>query len=633
MLLFIILFIIVIVIAIIVIKNIYDSNVSPSPNPSPGPSPKPIILPQNSTYNISTTSNNFTLQCTLVQEVPAISLSISSNNATVIISLTSFSNIPTNFSIDSNNTNGIWEAYTNNNNIITNAYQGLAKVSAGVLSTNITITLINYPANTSISIDYVNITITGPWVSVGSWIPLNNLAPMIIGQEMLLLTNGTVMCHCATPDQQWALLTPDINGSYANGTWSTLPDMNIGRSLNSSQVLQSGNVYIAGGEYYNSTNPPYAEIFNPFTQIWTVGPSQPSGWNILDSNCILLSNGLVLQNSVYSIPNNSGTLLYDPSTNAYVTGGTRLNQASTDEASWLLLPDNSILIPLLYPVGNSLYLTSQRYIPSQNIWIEDATQTVWLSDPYAGECGSTYMLPNGNAIFFGSQSVTEYYKPSGNTNPGSFSTGPNIINNLGQPDAGGCALVNGKILLALSHAPYSNNAYPSSTSFYEFDYTTNSFYELTLPTSALNTISPMSVTMVQLPTGEVLVTYGHTDLYLYVPHPLYPPLSIGKPIINNISNPNNGVYTITGLMFNGISQGAYYGDDVQSYSNYPIIRVMNSNNVYYLVTSNWNLAGIQQYNIPCSCNFTIPSNVPSGTYNLYVVANGNASDPYPFSIP
>ncbi len=65
----------------------------------------------------------------------------------------------------------------------------------------------------------------------GTWTAVKNLAPLPEGGGMLLLTDGTVMCKTYSvggwpaPDSGWIMLTPDIHGSYTNGTWSVMPHM------------------------------------------------------------------------------------------------------------------------------------------------------------------------------------------------------------------------------------------------------------------------------------------------------------------------------------------------------------------------------------------------------------------------
>src|SRR5208337_1707318 len=89
--------------------------------------------------------------------------------------------------------------------------------------------------------------------AAGNWTPLTNQAPDNI-DNLLLLSDGTVMAASGEPGaggigNAWYRLTPDVNGSYLNGTWSTLAPMNYARLYYSSQVLRDGRVLVAGGEY------------------------------------------------------------------------------------------------------------------------------------------------------------------------------------------------------------------------------------------------------------------------------------------------------------------------------------------------------------------------------------------------
>ena len=64
---------------------------------------------------------------------------------------------------------------------------------------------------------------------------------------MLLLPDGTVMAH-NNGGNAWYRLTPDSQGHYIHGTWTTLTPMHDTRLYFSSDVLIDGRVFIAGGE-------------------------------------------------------------------------------------------------------------------------------------------------------------------------------------------------------------------------------------------------------------------------------------------------------------------------------------------------------------------------------------------------
>lgn len=65
---------------------------------------------------------------------------------------------------------------------------------------------------------------------------------------MVQLTDGTILVQ-AYDGQTWMKLTPDITGSYINGTWSVLASGPVARLYFASQVLPDGRFIDVGGEY------------------------------------------------------------------------------------------------------------------------------------------------------------------------------------------------------------------------------------------------------------------------------------------------------------------------------------------------------------------------------------------------
>src|SRR5580704_6376969 len=111
---------------------------------------------------------------------------------------------------------------------------------------------------------------SAPAQASGTWKPFTNAEPAFFS-NCLLLTDGTAMC--ADGGTNWYKLTPDIHGSYTNGTWTQLAPMNDSRLYYSSQVLPNGNVFVAGGEY--GTGSDAAEIYNPQQNTWTFAATPP----------------------------------------------------------------------------------------------------------------------------------------------------------------------------------------------------------------------------------------------------------------------------------------------------------------------------------------------------------------------
>lgn len=462
----------------------------------------------------------------------------------------------------------------------------------------------------------------GQRLAGGTWTAVTQTAPEGIN-TMLLLSDGTVMT-AGVSENGWYRLTPDSTGSYVNGAWSTLATMNYTRLYFSSDVLTNGRVLVAGAEYGSgSTN---SEIYDPVKNTWTVVPV-PSGLittsgfqdGFWDSISKILPDGNVLVAPVFPATT-GGTVIYNAALNTWSAGPTLFRGDDQDEASWVKLPDNSILT--IDPFG----LNSERYIPSLNQWINDANVPVELYDAYLSELGAAFLLPDGRAFFLGSTGNTAFYTPSGNTNPGTWQAGPAIPNQQGTPDAPAAMMVNGKILCAVTPAPTSGT-YPSPTSFYEFDPVADAFTLVNGPAGSTLAGPSYVMRMLDLPDGTVLFSDSGTQLYVYQPGGS--PLAAGKPAITGISTNAGGTLHLNGTLLNGISEGAAYGDDAQMDSNYPLIRMTNAvtGKVYYARTFNWNSTSMMTGSAVAGTDFVLPTNVPTGVYNLVAVANGISSDP------
>lgn len=133
-----------------------------------------------------------------------------------------------------------------------------------------------------------------------TWVPLATVNPGGHVQIMLQLTDGTILVQ-AYNGKKWTKLTPDIHGSYINGTWSSVGSQIIPREYFASQVLPNGKVWVMGGEYSgpnlqaNWTNT--AEIFDPVTSTWSIAasyPAQPGCPTIKVASADLTSGSAVL---------------------------------------------------------------------------------------------------------------------------------------------------------------------------------------------------------------------------------------------------------------------------------------------------------------------------------------------------
>ena len=460
------------------------------------------------------------------------------------------------------------------------------------------------------------------FAQTGTWTALTHVPTHYNAGVMLLMTDGTVICKNSNGTGNgtgWDKLTP-VNGSYVNGTWSTIASMAKDRLYFSAQVLHDGRVYVCGGEY--GAGGKYGEVYSPATNTWTnTGGAAHVFPNVIsDANSEILYNGNVLQASVDETGVNLN-YIWNPTTNTYVAGPNCLR--IDNEAVWVKLPDSSIIFQDNY--GE----TSERYMPKTNTWINDGTSPVELFDPYGSEAGAGFTLPDGRVFFIGSLPNTAYYTPSGSTTPGTWVAGPVIPGAYGAADAPSAMMPNGKILLSVSPTPTSANHFPSPTKYYEFDYTTNTFTAVGAPGGGTSTANACYIgNMLDLPDGTVLFCNQGDDQY-YVYTPGTGPLAAGKPTINAVNRVNCDTFQVTGTLFNGITEGAAYGDDWQEETNYPIVRLTNATNTYYATVYNWNRIGaVMTGALPDTAIFQLPAGLAAGTYSVTVIANGNPSAPF-----
>jgi hypothetical protein len=463
-------------------------------------------------------------------------------------------------------------------------------------------------------------------VDEGIWTKVTTTAPHANHGVMLLLSDGSVICHSNSGGADgngllWDKLTPDASGSYINGTWTSTAPMLDTRLFFSSQVLKDGRVYVAGGEY--GTGLQKAEVYDPVANTWTAAPSP--GVNISDANSEILEDGRIMQALVAGTL--KGNQIYNPATNTFTAGPSCLG--IHNESAWIKLPDNSILFV------DRLSTSSERYIPATNTWVADATVPVSLYDSFGDETGGAVLLPDGRAFFLAAQGASALYTPSGTSSPGTWAVGPTLPNSTGAPDAPMAMMANGKVLCAVSPAPTSSaTLFIPPTYFYEFDYLSNSFTQVHAPGGGMSlNIACYQTNFLDLPDGSVMYAQNQSsassDYYIYKPAGAQ--TASGKPIISALTQTSCTAYQLSGTQFNGISQGANYGDDWQMSTNYPVIRLTNGTNVYYCRTFNWNSTGVRRGNLADSVQFALPAGLPIATYSLVVTANGIASDPISFT--
>jgi hypothetical protein len=475
-----------------------------------------------------------------------------------------------------------------------------------------------------------------------NWSTVNNVPASI--DTMLLLTDGSVMAHVLA-SSNWYRLIPDNSGSYANGTWkqtnSMLNDSSLTATMNGptygpvffgSAVLQDGTVLVFGGEYnvqYSSTSKAVdaleVQLYDPVTDSWTILPT-PSGWtNIGDSASTVLADGRVLFGNAIT----SQIVTFDPQTQAYFLTSAK-NDPSSEE-TFTLLPTGDVLTAQCTNGTNS-----ELYTPSTDTWLQMGSTGVSLPQPcpkQGAEIGPAILLPNGNVFCIGASGNTAIYTPGAAGTAGTWSNGPTLVdssNNTMYPmDAPAMLLTDGTVLLTASPSPPCS--YPGPTTFYIYNPSTN---KATITTAPSNNGSPCFVgRFLLLPSGEVL--YSNQSGTVSILSSVGGVQASWAPTITNCPSALilGHTYEIFGTQFNGLSQACSYGDDAQMATNYPIVRLQDgTGNVYYLRTANHSTMGVATGNTQVSTFVSVPTDIPPGQYNLFVVANGIPSAPFAVSV-
>ena len=83
--------------------------------------------------------------------------------------------------------------------------------------------------------------------------------------------------------------------------------------------------------------------------------------------------------------------------------------------------------------------------------------------------------------------------------------------------------------------------------------------------------------MLALPSGQVLYSNFNSRLTLYTPDGA--PNPAWSPAVSGLSAHTDGSFQVSGTQFNGLSEGAYYGDDASESSNYPLVRLTDGSGV------------------------------------------------------
>jgi hypothetical protein len=496
-------------------------------------------------------------------------------------------------------------------------------------------TLAQAPAPTARS----TTTVGGTWTAVTT-APVNGLC------NPLLLTDATVIvASCDT--KSWYKLTPDDTGSYASGTWSQIASLPViggtqyQPQYHASAVLPDGRVIIEGGEYNGGGTGVWTNlgaIYDPLADQWTaVAAPTAAGWgSIGDAESTVLANGTFMLAACCAQP--AVDALLDPTTLTWTaTGAPTAGWGYQDEQGYELLPNSDVLTVDIWTnyskKGDAT--NAERYSQSAGTWSSAGNTPVSLVDPYACgnfEIGPAVLRGDGTVVGFGGNSgcqaptadPTAIYNYKKNT----WIAGPNVPAVCGSdgttscslPDSPAALLPNGNILFAASA-----NFGGKPTHFFEYT-TTNTIQQVSDPLFNSTKSGAYYYNFLVLPNGQILMTdfSKKAEVYTFAGSPV----ADVAPVVTKVPAKvvAGKTYVVIGKQLNGRSQGAYYGDDVQMATNYPIVQITNtaSSHVFYARTANHSTMTVTP-NARGYTHFTVPTGIETGPSSLVVIANGVAS--------
>jgi len=432
-----------------------------------------------------------------------------------------------------------------------------------------------------------------------------------------LMTDGTVICQ-GNSQSDWWKLTPDKSGSYVKGTWKQLASLPSGYVplYFASAVLADGRLIIEGGEYnflnFAFTN--QGAVYDPAKDKWTM-QDPPKGWGFIgDSPSAVLPDGRFLFGSKFD----KRVAVLDPKTLTWTNLKSTGKFDRHAEEGWTLMPDGSILT---YDVTKAPH--SERYLPTQDKWISAGSTIVDLHSPTdiqgcipygkhgcyypPGEVGPGILQPDGTVFAAGSASNnatgpghTAVYHPGKKiTDPGKWTVGPDFPNGDNAGDSYAALLPNGHPIVV-----------GGSGASYEFD------GKKLIPGPFLGYFSSLLI----LPTGELLVAGSKVYTASGKPDPAWAPSVTQYP--KTVTR--GSTYPISGKQFNGLSQAAAFGDELETATNYPLVRITNkaSHHVFYAKTHDHSTMAVATGSATVSTMFDVPAGMETGASSIEVVANG-----------
>ena len=467
------------------------------------------------------------------------------------------------------------------------------------------------------------------------WTPVRRLD--IGAGAMALLTDGRVLVHDESGGNgtwgNWWTLTPDINGNYANGTWTQVATMpaNYGPLDFGSAVLPDGRFIVEGGEenFGQDDDTTLGAIYDPVANTWTM-VKPPSGWSTIgDGASVVLSNGTYMQAS--GRDSQPHAALLDPVSLTWRGTGAGKFDPYVEEGL-TLLPGGKVLDVDTYdglddPNGKNYEL----YDPASGAWSVAGSTPVQLWDSAANcggqathEIGPAVLRPDGTVFATGANSCGAGHTAIYNVSAASWTAGPDFPNNLDIADGPAALLPDGNVLMM------TGQGFNYGAVFFEWD--GSKLNQVPGPPNAPYDKSFFGHMLV-LPTGQILFTDYSSDVEIYTSSGSpYPGIAPSALLVSAVLSRGSSIL-LSGYKFNGASQACAYGDDFQCATNYPIVRITNKStgHVFYCRTHDHSTMAVG-YPGPTYTHLDIPSNMETGASYLEVIANGIASQKYQIAI-
>lgn len=489
------------------------------------------------------------------------------------------------------------------------------------------------------------------WSGVASsqqWIAIFTPPQFNVGIA-LQLTDGSIMVQ-QNKTSNWWKLTPDKNGFYRSGTWSELASfpasMNYAPLFFASAVLPDGKVIVEGGEYNNGvkdwTN--LGAIYDPVANTWTqvnapIDPLTGSPWpRIGDAPSVVLPDGTFMLGNCCDNPPQAALL--DEATLTWTvlnsTSGFQKKFDRNNEEGWTLLPNGNVLTVDTYTgvAYNATGMRSQTYNSTTGTWTGAGSTQVQLWDSKAAcggptgathEIGPAVLRPDGTVFATGSNTCpsTAGHTSIYDSNTGTWTAGFDVPFPNDAADAPASILPDGNVLVD------TNPGWGKTPStLYEYAYDGSGWVSIPQPTGL--TGNTEGARMLATADGTILLAHVNTNqIWFYLPAGTYQPA--WQPTITTCptSVTVGGTYSISGTQFNGLSQGAAYGDDAQSATNYPIVRIRNNGTLHYFFTRSHNFStmGVATGSLNTSTQYDVLPGTETGASTLEVIANGIPSAP------